>query len=373
MKLIIKQDILLESLNHVIKGVSSKNLIPVLNCIKFEQKEEGLYLMSTDNDISIRSFIPKNLIETIEGEGTVVVAGRYIYDIIRKLPNDLINLEEVVDSRLYIYNDTSSFYLNCHNKEEFPNLNLEETSEPIKLNKQIFKKVIRQVLYAASTQEDRPALTGVNFKIEGNKLECITTDSYRLAKKTIQLETSINENINIIVPTKNLSEIAKIIDDNSDMIEIHIFNNKIIFKFDNYTILSRLINSTFPDVTSKLPTDFKVNINTDLGDFYSAIDRASLLTSETDKNPIKLETLNSELKISSTIPEIGKIDETIQGNIVSESNLTIAFSSKFILDAIKSLEGTKIELLFNDETSPFIIRDPDDDSLLILLSPIRTR
>lgn len=373
MKLIIDKNILMENLNHVIKGVSSKNLIPVLNCIKFELKEDGLYLMSTDNDISIRAFIPNKLINKVENLGTVVVSGRYIYEIIRKLPNELINIEEVVDSRIYVYTKNSSFYLNCHNKEEFPNLTLEETKQPIKLAKPMFKKIIKQVLYAASTQEDRPALTGVNFKIDGDNLDCISTDSYRLAKKTIKLDDKVSENINIIIPTKNLSEVSKIVDDNVDMIDIHIFSNKVIFKFDNLTILSRLINATFPDVTSKLPTNFKLDVTMDLNEFYSSIDRASLLSSEIDKNPIKLETLENEIKISSTIPEIGKVEETISAQFKTDQNFIVSFSSKFIMDAIKSLDGEQIQLFFNEENSPFIVKDPSDETLTILLSPIRTR
>ena len=109
MKLKIKQNILMEQLNYVIRGISSKNLIPILNCIKFELNNDGLYLMSTDNEISIKTFIDKKDIEEVEELGDVVVSGKYIYDIVRKLPNEIINIEEVVDSKLLIYTNNSSF------------------------------------------------------------------------------------------------------------------------------------------------------------------------------------------------------------------------------------------------------------------------
>src|SRR5574344_1359956 len=121
MKLKIKQNILMEHLNYVIKGVSSKNLIPILNCIKFDLTNNGLSLMSTDNDIAIKTFIDKKEIEEIEESGEVVVSRRYIYDIIKKLPNTIINIEEVVDSKVFIYTDNSSFNLNCNIASEFPN------------------------------------------------------------------------------------------------------------------------------------------------------------------------------------------------------------------------------------------------------------
>ena len=121
MKLRIKQSILMEHLNYVIKGISSKNLIPILNCIKFELTNDGLYLMSTDNDIAIKTFIPKDKIDTIDICGEIVVSGKYIYEIIKKLPNELINIEEVMESKIYINTSNSSFNLlnfsNCSSND----------------------------------------------------------------------------------------------------------------------------------------------------------------------------------------------------------------------------------------------------------------
>ena len=102
MKLEIKQEVLMEHLNYVIKGISTKNIRPILNCIKFDLTTDGLYLMSTDNEIAIKTFIDKSEIEKIDSCGEIVVSGRYIYDIVRKLPDEIINIEEVIDSQNYI-------------------------------------------------------------------------------------------------------------------------------------------------------------------------------------------------------------------------------------------------------------------------------
>ena len=111
MKLSIKQKILLEHLNYVIRGVSNKNLIPILNCIKFELTNEGLCLISTDNELSIKSFIPAKDIDNIEIQGEILISGRYIYDIVRKLTNEIINIEEIIDSQVLITTASSSFKL----------------------------------------------------------------------------------------------------------------------------------------------------------------------------------------------------------------------------------------------------------------------
>ena len=148
MKFEIKQNTLLEHLNYVIKGISTKNLRPILNCIKFELTEDRLYLMSTDSEISIKTFIDKKDIEKIDTLGEIVVSGRYIYEIIRKLPNEMINLEEVIDSKLYITTHNSSFTLNCSNVNEFPDLELEFNQNPIVLNQKLFKTIISQTSFA---------------------------------------------------------------------------------------------------------------------------------------------------------------------------------------------------------------------------------
>ena len=371
MKLKIKQNILMEQLNYVIRGISSKNLIPILNCIKFELNNDGLYLMSTDNEISIKTFIDKKDIEEVEELGDVVVSGKYIYDIVRKLPNEIINIEEVVDSKLLIYTNNSSFNLNCNKVNEFPNLEIEKQKNPILLDKCVFKNIINQTSFATSTQESRPVLTGINFKIQGSILECTATDSYRLAKKTIKLDQEVND-INIIIPTKNLIELTRMIKDNDEKLEIHIFNNKIIFVFDNIIMLSRLINGTYPDTSKLIPTDFSLSIVSDFNHFYDSIDRASLLTNEADKNTIKLNSTGNTVIISSNIPEIGNVEETLDVEKDSEEDIKIAFSSKYMLDALKSFDSEKIKLLFNGEVKPIIVKNPDSDDLIQLILPIRT-
>ena len=372
MKLEINQNILLEHLNYVIKGISNKNIRPILNCIKFELTTDGLYLMSTDNEIAIKTFIKKEEIKNIINCGEIVISGKYIYDIVRKLPDEVIKIEEVIDSKIFITTKNSSFTLNCSNPTEFPDLELEYRNDPIILNQKVFKTIINQTSFATSTGESRPVLTGINFKIEGNKLECTATDSYRLAVKKITLDKEVSENSNIIIPTKNLLELVKLMKEEEENIELHIFNNKIIFKFEDITMMTRLISGTYPDTSKLIPKEFALTIEVDLNDFYSALDRASLLTSDTDKNTIKLETKEDMVIISSNIPEIGNVEEKITANKAGNENIKISFNSRFMLESIRVLESEKLELLFNGEFKPIIIKNPEDEDLIGLILPIRT-
>ena len=370
MKLKIKQNIFMEHLNYVIKGISNKNLIPILNCIKLELTKEGLYLLSTDNEIAIKTFIPKKDIKKIEEQGEMVISGRYLYEIIRKLDKDIINIEEIVDSQVLITTKSSEFKLNCNNVSEFPDIDLTYIEKPVILDSEVLKTTINQTLFATSIQESRPVLTGLNFKISDDILEVTGTDSYRLSKKRIKLNDKVKEPVDIVVPYKTLSELPKIIND--EKVELHIFSNKLIFKSDNLIVMTRLINGNYPDTNKLMSDKFELKVKVDLNSFYNAIDRASLLTNNEEKNTIKLETKKDKMIISSNIPEIGNVEETLKVNKNNDNEIKISFNSKYMMDALKTFDCDEIEISFNGEIKPIIINYVENDTLTQLILPIRT-
>jgi DNA polymerase-3 subunit beta len=373
MKFSINKEILLEGLNNVSKALSSKTLIPVLNGIKFVLKKEGLYLIGSDSDITIQTFIEKDkYINSVEKEGSIILQGRYIVEIIRKLPNEIINIEVIDGLKTLISTKNTEFNLNGIDPNEYPNIKFEESKEPILLNKRIFKNIIMQTSFSISTQETRPLLTGVNFKINKDTMECIATDSYRLSKKVVKLDKKYNDPINIIVPGKNLMELFKIIDDEDNNIEIHIFNNKILFKLDNILFQTRLLNGTYPDTSKLIPEEYLIEIMCNTEEFYNVIDRASLLMNDRDKNIVKLETKKKIIVISSNAPEIGRVEERLDVNKKGDDDIKISFSARYMMEAIKSFKSEQIRILLNGEIKPIIIKALDDDNLIQLILPIKT-
>lgn len=370
MKFVIKKNILLDNLLNTSKAISNKNLIPILTGIKFELKEEGLYLSASDSDISIRTFIPKEKIENVMCLGSVVISGKYIVEIVRKLPDTEIVIEVIDGYNMIIQTVGSEFNLNGIDPNEFPNLDLGETKNPIVLNPIIFKSIINQTFFATSLSETRPLLTGINFKLNGNLLEVIATDSYRLARKQIDLKDVDANEFNLVIPGKNLVELSRIIEDDKENIYMHIFNNKVLFMYKNLIFLSRLISGTYPVTSNIIPNEFKIDIECDYNSLFDMIDRASLLTSDKDKNTIKLELKNRELTISSNSPEIGKVEEKI--NIDNDDEISISFSSKYMLEAIKSFNSEKVHLLMNNDNSPIIVKSDKEASLIQLVLPIKT-
>ena len=374
MKFTIKREILLDSLNKVSKAISTKNLIPVLAGIKFELKKKRLVLTASDNDITIQTMIECSDSEdfVIENEGSIIIQGKYILDIVRKLPDEFIHFEVIDDLKIIIYTDNSEFNLNGISESEYPSISLEESKTKVEIKIATLKEIVSQTAFASSNEESKPVLTGINFNIVGNILECNSTDSYRLARKVVSLEKSSEENYNIVIPSRNLIEFTKILSNDDELVELHIFSNKILFKTGNLKLESRLISGTYPNTSNLLPEDSLLVIHTHLNSLYDVIDRVSILTSDKEKNIVTLETKGNTLILKSSSLEIGRVEEKMTVEKNNEEDITISFSAKYMMEALRSFSTESVDLHFVGEIKPILIKSSEDESLTQLVLPIRT-
>ena len=374
MKFTIKKDLLLDALSKVSKAISTKNLIPVLAGIKFELKKKKLTLTASDNDITIQTTIESVNDDEfkIDSEGSIIIQGKYILDIVRKLPDQYINVEVIDELKILIYTENSEFNLNGISESEYPNVGLEESKKKININAGVLKSIVNQTAFATSNEESKPVLTGINFNIVGDILECNSTDSYRLARKIVKLEKASEENYNIVIPSHNLIEFTKILGDDSEEVEVHIFNNKVLFKNGNLKFESRLINGTYPNTANLLPDDSYLVVSTNLNDFYSVIDRVSILTSDKEKNIVTLETEGNTLTLKSSSAEIGRVEEKMSISKNNNEDIKISFSAKYMMEALKSFSTETVNIHFVGEIKPILIKSTEDETLTQLVLPIRT-
>ena len=374
MKLTIKKDLLLNALNKVSKAISTKNLIPVLAGIKFELKKKKLTLTASDNDITIQTMIESTNEEDfkVEQEGSIIIQGKYILDIVRKLPDKYINIEVVDELKILIYTENSEFNLNGISESEYPNIGLEESKKKVHIKASVFKDIVNQTAFASSNEESKPVLTGINFNIVGDVLECNSTDSYRLARKVVKLDSASEENYNIVIPSHNILEFSRIIDEEDGDIELHIFNNKILFKTGNLKFESRLINGTYPNTSNLLPDDSYLVVSTNLNAFYDVIDRVSILTSDKEKNIVTLETNGDMLILKSSSVEIGRVEEKMAITKNNNEDIKISFSAKYMMEALKSFSTETVDIHFVGEIKPILIKSSEDETLTQLVLPIRT-
>lgn len=369
MKFTIEKSVILDALNNVSKAISSRNIIPILNGIKFELKKEGLYLTASDSELNIKQLIDIKDIKKVDKEGIIIIQSKYLLDIIRKMPSDTIDFEVVDGLKVKIFTENSQYNLNCMEASEYPTIKIEESKDPIIINSNKLKNIIHQTIFAISTQELRPLLTGLNLKIMGDTLECVATDSYRLAKKTEKIENK--SEVNIIIPGKNVMELEKTLP-NDENVEVHIFNNKVLFKFLNIYFQTNLLAGNYPNTNNLIPTEFKYIVKINLNEFFSSIDRAALLTQGKDKNIVKMIVNDNKMIINSFASEIGKVEETLNIESNNKEKLEISFSSKYMIEALKTFKDENILLLLNSDIKPIIIKSVEDESLIQLILPIKT-
>ncbi len=375
MKIRINKSLLFEGLNKVSKAISTKNLIQTLAGIKFELTKKGLTLTASNNDITIQNFIKLNKEEmSIDKEGMAIIQGRDILEIVRVISDEFINIELLDDTKVLVYTDDENikYDLNVIAISQYPNINLEKSDNTITITTGEFLELIRETAFAASDDETRPVLTGINLDITKEKLECVVTDSYRLTKKVLNLEDTVEESHNIIIPKKNILDFTKVISISDNTIKIHIFNDKILFETDNTLFQSRLIAGSYPQTSKSIPKEFNLVINVDRKGFYNIIEQASILNNDKDKNIVSINIKGNELFAQSISNEKGtaKMKMNIDNN--SKEEVSISFSARFMMDALNALSTDIVEISFINEVKPIILKNDKKDNLIQLILPIRT-
>ena len=369
----INKDVLLNSLIVAQKALSNKTPNPALQGIKLEVLSDQLIITTSNSDIAIKLVIKDSSL-AIKKQGTVLIPGKYFVEIIRKLDGLKVVLSSIIDNMIRIESDRSDITLNMMDIDDYPELEFSEKAKSIKINVRTLKTIIRQTAFATSSIENRPILTGVNFKIDGNKLTAIATDSYRLSQKQIEL-SEVYEPLNIIIPGRSLDELIKVLENNNETVELHFDHSKILFKYRSLLFQSRLLEGNYPETSKLIPTEFPIVIKFNKENLSTAIERASLLSSRDGNNAIVKLNLRQDniVEITSNSPEIGKVlEEVYPVDEIVGTPIKIAFSSKYILDALKIFNSSEVSINFTGEIRPFIIKGDYDENMLQLILPVRT-
>ncbi|MFC7370811.1 DNA polymerase III subunit beta [Fictibacillus iocasae] len=379
MKVKINLDQLIEGVQDVMKAVSSRTTVQILTGIKMTVDHESMTLTGSDSDISIERLIPveeNDIVHIeIEREGSVVLPARYFSEIVRKLPNDTVEIEVGERFETTLRSGSSEFSLLGLDPEEYPLLPQIQENHVFEIQGDLFKNVIRQTVFAVSTSETRPILTGVNMKLEDGVLTCTATDSHRLAERQILVDTG-SEDIsfaNVVIPGKSLNELSKIIDDSAENLQIVVTSNQVLFKAKNILFFSRLLDGNYPDTSKLIPSDSKTEIVLNTKDFLQAIDRASLLAREGRNNVVKFATIgNQQVEVSSNSPEIGKVFEHVMVDEMEGEELKISFNAKYMMEALKTMDSTEVRVLFTGAMRPFLVKPTGDQAIKQLILPVRT-
>ena len=357
MKITCNQQILSKTLNTVSKAVSTRTTLPVLKGILLEAKEDGtLTLTASDLEISIQKTISVN----VEEPGSAVVVSKLFGDIIRKLPNEEILLEQAEDG---------SILIRTHS-DEFPKIgDQEEEREHLIFDAEIFKDMVKQTSFAASVDESKGVLVGVLTEIHPQSVSMVALDGYRLAVSTEKMNSG-QEN-HFIISAKIINEISKIIaeDGDAEEVEIYLGKKKATFRIDTTEIVLRLMEGEYIKYRDIMPTQSTTDIVIGRAILQESIERASLLAREGKNNLIKMTIKNNLLTITSRSEE-GNVKEEIIMEKEGE-DLEIGFNSKFVIDVLKVIDDDEISMHFLTGTSPCMVKPVSGDAYEYLILPVR--
>ncbi|AUJ31093.1 MAG: DNA polymerase III subunit beta [Liquorilactobacillus nagelii] len=377
MKFAIKRSAFLQQLNNVQRAISTKTTIPILTGLKLELTADKLTLTGSDADISIQTVISttnENAQLEILQPGSVVLPARFFSEIVKKLPTDNFSIEVNENLQTTILSGPASFTVNGLDAVEYPHLPEVESSQQLTLPADLFKKVINQTTIAASDQESRPILTGVHLVIENQQLTAVATDSHRLSQRKIPLENQ-TASYDIIVPSRSLIELAKMLPDSTTEIELRISENQILCSFAQTVFYSRLLEGNYPDTTQLIPQNSETELEVNAVEFLAAIERASLLSHEGNYNIVKL-TLAPEqqtAQIFGNTPEIGNVEEKLKFQKLTGKELEISFNPDYMKDALRSFGQSTVKIDFTQPLRPFIlIPSENKNDFIQLITPVRT-
>ena len=373
MRFIIKRDEFLKALLIAGRAVNSKNsAVPVLANLKLDLDDKGLSITGSNYELTIKTSIPysiddREIIRNVQ-EGCTLVNAKIITDIARKIDNEEINFE-VIDSTIAVISAGKIKYnLNCIKADEYPDIDLEPTGIQISLTRTEFSSLVSQTAFAASLKEQRPIRTAINLEAMDGILTATTTDSARLARKQITISSDLQFSAN--VPAKMMVEIDHLLE-NTESLKIALSDKKALFEFENTVVATRLIAGDYPNTKNIVPRITNYSLEVNASDILKAIDRVNILSIDRE-NVVDLYLDEDTVEISAKSTQVGSATEKIETFKFEGSNLQISFNSEFVSSAIKALGSEDVTFLFVGEMKPFVIKNPSDESIIQIVTPVRT-
>ncbi len=363
MRLTCDRSALVEKLNILARGVSTRSTLPVLSGILLQAHDGLLELYSTDMELSIKATLETG----VEREGDLVVPARLFTDVVKSLPSEDV-LIEASEGSVKVSAGKGVFSLNSWVGSDFPQTSAFDTSGGFTVGLQPFVETLEKVGRAASRDETRPILTGVLVTIGAGKLKMVATDSYRLSVKETALEGGPAQEVEAIVPVKALSEVARLAAtvDGGDLAAA-ITENQALFNLGDVWVATRLIDGQFPNYRQLLPESFDHAIGVDREEVLAVARRVSLLA---QKNaPLRLSFAPAKLTMRAVTQDVGQAEEELEIDFAGEE-FEIGFNPLFLIDGLGGVDGERAVLKFINPLRPGLVTGEDGD-FLYLIMPIR--
>jgi len=373
MKIVIGKGELLRGLGRIQSIVEKRNTMPILANVHIDARKDGkeaqVELGATDLEVGIRSIHPAD----VKKPGRVTASAKKLYEILRELPDEPVQLEATPNSYVALRCARAAFDLAGNAAEEYPELPTLVPGETVSLPAPLLGQMIERTMYAASADETRYNLNGVfvEYLAETGKLRMVATDGHRLAQVDRPLGVAL-EGIGrgVIIPRKGLSELKRLVDEeDADEIELGIEGSNALVRKRGVTLAMRLIEGEFPNYRQVIPQPGKHQVVMQADAIVQALRRVIVIAAERSR-AVKLELAPGVLRLSSNNPDLGEAREEIDVDYMGEE-LALAFNARYLLDAFSFLGAKEVRLGVQDAVSAAQVAPADDSDTLAVVMPMR--
>lgn len=365
MKFTVNKSEINETVSNIQRAVSTKTSIPALECILFTASENFLELCAYDLELGITTVIPAQ----VEEPGKAALTAKIFCDIVRKTPADTITVTVDEKNMATIESGYSHFSIIAMPAQEFPELPKISDSTLITLPSNVLKSMIRQTLFAVAESDAKPIHQGSQFHIEDGMLDVVSVDGYRLAKRSEPIDFS--EDLSFVVPGKTLGEILKLLKDTDEKVELSAGRRHILFKIENYTVISSLLEGEFLNYKAAIPPDSKTEVVAKTREVMESVERVSLLITDRLKSPVRCIFGENEIKMLCTTT-MGRASDQVSAEINGD-DIEIGFNNRYLLDALRNTECDEVKIQLGGPLSPMKIVPKEGDSFLFLVLPVRLK
>ncbi|HWB60129.1 MAG TPA: DNA polymerase III subunit beta [Chthoniobacteraceae bacterium] len=362
MKFSVSKEKLIEGLQTVQNVVSTRTTLPILSNVLLQANGNEVKLTTTDLDVGVCGSVEAG----VDKPGATTLPARRLFNIVRELPASEIHFE--IDSKnvASIKSGSSFFKILGLPEEEFPPLAKFDKAKAFTLRQKDFKDGLKKTAYAISTDETRYVLNGILFSFKDNKLTLVATDGRRLALVEIEVEFPRSQEMDIIVSSKAVGELARLLGEDGD-VKLSVGENQIAFQVGETLLVSKLIEGNYPNYRQVIPAETKERITLERELFLNCVHRVSLLASE-KSNSVKLIFSKNNIDVTANTPDVGEAKESMAVQYKGKE-FSIAFNPEFLMAPLRNLPNDEVFLDLTDEMSPGVIKIAS--AFLYVLMPMR--
>lgn len=370
MRIEADRDVLLKGIGIADSAISSKNVSTILSNCLFRVSKSSMVISATDNEIGIRTRIDCDS----EGDHTFTLNGKKLSGILKELPKGEVSLD-VGDN--FVVSITSknvkgNYRLVGTAKGEYPEIPVFEYDSAIEIDQQLFRDMIRKVLYAAATDLVKPAFNGVYFvSEEAGRITAVATDSKRLSLSSIRIASDVKIDEGIIVPLKTIHEIIRLLSNYGTCL-FYPGQTQCFFKIGDTEVVSRVVDGQFPNYRQVIPLEHRIIATASTSKIIESLRRVMIFTREPSYKVI-LNFKKNVLKIEARTQDLGEADEEMPISMEGDESIVVGMSAQYLLDSLKEIDTDDVAISLTSQVSPVVIIPAGDDSSKSVVMPIQIK